>query len=73
MTERRQPGPTPLPKRPYRYSLLVNLGLAAVLFAFSWLASGRLVDAIIYATFFFVVALGLTWFRLHRRIAKERE
>jgi hypothetical protein len=73
VTEGPQPAPAPLPKRPYRYSLLINLGLAAALFAFAWLASGRIVDATIYATFYFVVALGWTWFRLHRRIAKERE
>ena len=73
MTEGRQPVRAPLPKRPYRYSLLINLGLAAALFAFAWLASGRIVDAVIYATFYFVVALAWTWFRLHRRIAKERE
>jgi hypothetical protein len=73
VNERPQPVQKPLPKRPYRSSLLVNLGLAAALFAFSWLASGRLVDAVIYATFYFVVALSWTWFRLRRRLAKERE
>jgi hypothetical protein len=62
-----------LPKRPYRYSLLINLGLAATLFAFAWLASGRFVDAVIYAVFYFVVAAVFALFRLRRRIAKERE
>ena len=73
MTDRPQPGTPRLPKRPYRYSLLLNLGLAAALFAFAWLASGRLVDAVIYAVFYFVVAMGFAVFRLRRRIAKERE
>jgi O-antigen/teichoic acid export membrane protein len=73
VTERPQPVPAPLPNRPYRYSLLINLGLAAALFAFAWLASGRIVDAVIYATFYFVVALSWTWFRLRRRIVKGRE
>jgi hypothetical protein len=72
LSERPQPVPA-LPKRPYRYSLLLNLVLGAALFAFAWLASGRLVDAIIYAIFYLVVATGFTWFRLRRRIAKERE
>ena len=63
---------SPLPDRPYRNSLILNLGLAAVLFVFAWLFGG-IVDAVIYATFYFVVALSLTWFRLYRRIAKERE
>ena len=62
----------PLPDRPYRKSLILNLGLAAVLFVFAWLLGG-IVDAVIYATFYFVVALSLTWFRLYRRIAKESE
>jgi hypothetical protein len=73
VTKRPGPVPTQLPKRPYRYGLLVNLGLAAALFAFAWVASGRIVDAVIYGTFYFVVAICWTWFRLRRRIVKERE
>ena len=73
MTERPQRATPRLPKRPYSYSLLLNLGLAAALFAFAWLASGRLVDAVIYAVFYFVVATVFALFRLRRRIAKERE
>ena len=45
----------------------------AALFAFAWLASGRLVDAVIYAVFYFVVAMVFAVFRLRRRIANERE
>ena len=73
MTEPTQRVTPRLPKRPYRYSLLINLGLAATLFAFAWLASGRLVDAVIYAVFYFVVATVFALFRLRRRVAKERE
>jgi hypothetical protein len=73
LTERPRRVTPRLPKRPYRYSLLLNLGLAAALFAFAWLASGRLVDAVIYAVFYLVVATGFTWFGLRKRIAQERE
>ena len=72
MSERAPAEERPLPERPYRKSLLLNLALAAVLFTFAWLAGG-IVDAVIYATFYFVIALALTWFRLYKRIAKERE
>jgi hypothetical protein len=65
--------PTPLPKRPYRISLLVNLGLAALLFLFSWAVGGSTAQSIFYATLFFVVATGWNWYRLRKRLARERE
>ena len=71
MSEQPERVEAPLPERPYRKSLLLNFGLAAVLFTFAWLL-GSLVDAVIYAAFYFVVSIAWTWFRLRKRIAKER-
>jgi hypothetical protein len=65
--------PTPLPKRPYRVSLLVNLGLAVLLFLFSWALGGSIVQGVFYATLYFVVATGWNWWRLRKRLARERE
>ena len=71
MTE--QPDPPPLPERPYRKSLVVNFLLAAALFAFAWVVSGRWQDAIIYGTFYFVFATGWSWWRVRKRLATEPE
>ncbi|MBA2384155.1 MAG: hypothetical protein H0V68_05770 [Actinobacteria bacterium] len=64
---------TPLPKRPYRYSLLVNLGLAALLFLFSWALGGSMAQSIFYATLYFVAATAWNWWRLRKRLAREHE
>jgi hypothetical protein len=68
----RVPAP-PLPKHPYGYSLLLNLALASLLFLFSWVLGGNKADSIFYATAFFVVGTAWTWYRLRRRLARERE
>ena len=73
MSEEREVLPAPLPRRPYRYSLLVNLGLAALLFLFSWALGGSMGQSLFYATLYFVVATSWNWWRLHRRLARERE
>jgi Flp pilus assembly protein TadB len=73
MSDEPRPVPTPLPKRPYRVSLLVNLGLAALLFLFSWALGGSTVQSIFYATVFFVVGTSWNWYRLRKRLARERE
>jgi O-antigen ligase len=48
--------PTPLPKRPYRDTVLVNIGLAVTVVLVSWLTGGRVRNAVIVAGAFFVVA-----------------
>ena len=73
MTDGPQLVPTRLPKRPYRYSLLVNLGLAVLLFLFSWALGGSTAQSIFYATLYFVVGTAWTWWRLRKRLARERQ
>jgi hypothetical protein len=48
--------PTPLPKRPYRDTVIVNIGLAVTIVLISWLTGGRVRNAVIVAAAFFVVA-----------------
>ena len=48
--------PSPLPKRPYRDTVIVNGGLAAVIVLVAWLTGGRIRNAVIIAAAFFVVA-----------------
>jgi Flp pilus assembly protein TadB len=64
--------PNPLPKRPYRDTVIVNVGLALTIVLVSWLTGGRLRNAVVIAAAFFVVAT--TWsFRVWRRKLREAE
>ena len=60
----------PLPKRPYRDSMLVNLGLALVILAIAWFTDGDLGRAIAFAIGFFVLATGWNWWRFRQRIER---
>ena len=61
----------PLPKRPFRDAALVYAGLAAFVVGFGLLTGSRLVQTILVAVAFFVLATGYTWWRLRRRIERE--
>ena len=60
------------PTRPWWHSVAAILVMTAVLFGFSWLISGTLVDATIYAVFFLVGATLWSVFGVFRRRARER-
>ena len=64
--------PSPLPKRPYRDTVLVNVGLAVTIVVVAWLTGGRLRNAVIIAVVFFVVAT-LWSFRVWRRKLREAD
>ena len=64
--------PSLLPKRPYRDTVIVNGGLAAVIVLVAWLTGGRLRNAVIIAVAFFVVAT-LWSFRVWRRKLREAD
>jgi Flp pilus assembly protein TadB len=64
--------PSPLPKRPYRDTVLVNVGLAVTIVLVAWLTGGRLRNAVIIAVVFFVVAT-LWSFRVWRRKLREAD
>ena len=64
--------PNPLPKRPYRDTVIVNVGLALTIVLVSWLTGGRLRNAVIIAAAFFVVATAWS-FQVWRRKLREAE
>ena len=64
--------PSPLPKRPYRDTVIVNVGLAVTIVVVAWLTGGRLRNAVIIAVAFFVVAT-LWSFRVWRRKLREAD
>ena len=61
----------PLPRRPYRDSLLLNLGLAALILVIAWATGGDLGRAIVFAIGYFLIATAWAWWRFHRRIEEE--
>ena len=66
-----RPGP-PLPQRPYRDSVLLNLVLAGLIVLVSWATGGALGRALVFALLYFVVATAWAWWRFRQRLGKER-
>ena len=63
--------PPPLPKRPYRDSLLVNLALALVILVVARLTDGNFGRAITFAVAYFVFATAWNWWRFRQRLQRE--
>jgi hypothetical protein len=63
---------TPLPKRPYRDSVILNVVLAALIVLISWATGGELGRAFVFAGLYFVVATAWAWWRFRQRLEKER-
>jgi membrane protein implicated in regulation of membrane protease activity len=70
VSRRRGGAPPPLPKRPYRDSLLMNVVLALVILGFALLTGGDLVRAIAVAVAFFVLATAWSWWRFRQRLER---
>jgi len=68
---RRRLEPPPLPKRPYRDSLLVNLALAFVILVIARLTDGDFGRAITFAIAYFVFATAWNWWRFRQRLQRE--
>ena len=64
--------PETLPKRPYRDTVVVNLGLAGAIVLVAWLTGGDVGYAILIAAAFFAIATGWS-FRVWRRKLREEE
>jgi hypothetical protein len=69
MSERPSP---PLPKRPYRDSVLLNLVLAGLIVLISWVTGGALGRAVVFASLYFVLATAWAWWRFKQRLEKDR-
>ena len=63
--------PPPLPKRPYRDSIVVNLVLAGLILLISWLTDGDVGRALLFALGFFVIATAWAWLRFRQRLNRE--
>ena len=70
MTER---PPRPLPKRPYRDSVILNVVLAALIVLISWATGGDLGRAFVFAGLYFVVATAWAWWLFRQRLEQERQ
>jgi hypothetical protein len=64
--------PTPVPAHPYRDSLIVFAGMAAIIVVFGWATGGGLTHAIIIAAAFFVAANLYNIGRWHSRLSESR-
>ncbi len=73
MSRRRlfEPVELPVPKRPYRDSLIFHGALAAILVLVAYLTAGRLVRALVFAGGYFVVATAWSWWKFRQRVAEE--
>ena len=63
--------PPPLPKRPYRDSLLLTLGLALAILGLAWLTDGDLGRAVAFAIGYLVLATAWNWWRFRQRLQRE--
>jgi len=63
----------PLPKRPYRNSLVLNLVLAGAILLLAWATGGNVGRALVVAVGFFVVSTAWSWWRFRRRIERESQ
>ena len=67
-----EPSSPPVPKRPYRDSLILNVVLATLIVLISWATGGDLGRAFVFAALYFVVATAWAWWRFRQRLEKER-
>jgi Flp pilus assembly protein TadB len=61
----------PTPKHPYRDTLLVYTGFAAVIVLVGWATGGSVVHAIAVAAIVFVAATTWSFARWHQRLRRE--
>lgn len=61
----------PLPRHPYRNSAIFYGLLAGVVIGFGVLTNNALMETIVIAVVFFVLATGYTWWRFRQRIQRE--
>ena len=62
--------PPPLPKKPYRDTVIVNLVLALLILAFARFTDGDFGRAIAFAIGYFVLATAWNWWRFRQRLER---
>ncbi len=69
MRRRRWDSPDqPLPKHPYRDTVLVYAGMALLVVVIAWATGGEVTRAAVVAGLFFVVATAWSWSKWRRRL-----
>ena len=63
----------PIPRRPYRDSIVFHAVLAALLVLVAYLTAGDLERAVVVAAGYFVIATAWSWWSFRRRIAAEEQ
>ena len=69
---RRRADEFPLPKHPYRDSILFYAVLSACLVGVAFVTGGEIVRAAVIGAAFFVIATAWSWWRFRERIAAAR-
>jgi hypothetical protein len=64
--------PRQIPKRPYRDSVLLYGGLAAVIVVVAAATGGDLLRAVLFAVGFFALATAWSWYRWRARAREDR-
>jgi membrane protein implicated in regulation of membrane protease activity len=62
---------TPVPKRPYRDTVIVYAVFSLIIVGVAALTGGDLTKAAVVAVGFFVIATAWSWWRFRERIARE--
>ena len=60
----------PLPRLPYRYSVMLIFGLACLIVLIAWATGGDLGRALVFAALYFVIATAWAWWRSRQRQAE---
>jgi membrane protein implicated in regulation of membrane protease activity len=68
-----EPVELPLPKRPYRDSVIFHGVLAGLVVVVAFLTAGSLTRALLFAAGYFVIATAWSWWRFRQRIDEERQ
>jgi membrane protein implicated in regulation of membrane protease activity len=68
-----EPRPRPIPRRPYRDSILLYGVMGATVVVVAALTGGSLVRAIVVAAFFFVAATAWSWRRWRERLRNDEQ
>ena len=66
-----EPAPSPLPRRPYRDSVLLYGAMAVLLVVVAAVTGGSIVRALVIGAFFFVAATAWSWKRWRDRLREE--
>ncbi len=62
----------PVPKRPYRDSVIVYGVFAVIIVVVAYATGGNLLRGLVFATGFFLLATGWNWWKFRSKLEEER-